>query len=227
MGQGFVCERNTRCRVSRRGDQPQRCGPLVVAVEISDRSWVLGAHVPGSTRPCSRLVIEPDAAQLTAALARLAKRAPIPPTRTVVAYEAGHTGFWLARLLRADGVEAYVHAPGERAGGSSGPPGQDRPAGRRAPAPRRAGLAARRTRRVLDGAGPGRGGRGSPPGGARAPGADDRARPAHQPCRRAAGDAGHHGLRPAPRRPTLAAGCMRSVRTASLSRLARGRSSSG
>lgn len=84
---------------------------LVVAVEISDRSWVLGAHVPGSTRPCSRLVIEPDAAQLTVALERLAKRAPVPPTRTVVVYEAGHTGFWLARLLRADGVEAHVLHP--------------------------------------------------------------------------------------------------------------------
>jgi transposase len=84
---------------------------LVVAVEISDRSWVLGAHVPGSTRPCSRLVIEPDVAQLTAALARLAKRAPVPPRRTVVAYEAGHTGFWLARLLRGEGIEAHVLHP--------------------------------------------------------------------------------------------------------------------
>jgi transposase len=84
---------------------------LVVAVEISDRSWVLGAHVPGSTRPCSRLVIEPDVAQLTAARARLAKRAPVPPRRTVVAYEAGHTGFWLARLLRDEGIEAHVLHP--------------------------------------------------------------------------------------------------------------------
>lgn len=84
---------------------------LVVAVEISDRSWVLGAQVPGSTRPCSRLVIEPDAAQLTAALSRLAKRAPVPPKRTVVVYEAGHTGFWLARLLRSEGIEAHVLHP--------------------------------------------------------------------------------------------------------------------
>jgi transposase len=84
---------------------------LVVAVEISDRSWVLGAQVPGSTRPCARLAIGPDAAQLAAALARLAKRAPVPPRRTVVAYEAGHTGFWLARLLRAEGIEAHVLHP--------------------------------------------------------------------------------------------------------------------
>jgi len=71
---------------------------LVVAVEISDRSWVFGAHVPGSTRACSRLVIEPKLEQLNAALARLARRAPVTPERTVVVYEAGHTGFWLARL---------------------------------------------------------------------------------------------------------------------------------
>src|SRR5689334_9015730 len=84
---------------------------LVVAVEISDRSWVLGAHVPGSTRPCSRLMIEPDVTHLIDAIARLAKRAPRPPARTIVAYEAGHTGFWLARLLRQRGVEAHVLHP--------------------------------------------------------------------------------------------------------------------
>jgi transposase len=84
---------------------------LVVALEISDRSWVLGAHVPGSTRSCSRLTIEPDVAQLTGAIARLAKRTPLPPKRTVVVYEAGHTGFWLARLLRTEGIEAHVLHP--------------------------------------------------------------------------------------------------------------------
>lgn len=84
---------------------------LVVAVEISDRSWILGAHVPGSTRACSQLSIEPDIVKLTDALTRLARRAPHPPTRTVVVYEAGHTGFWLARLLRQKGIEAHVLHP--------------------------------------------------------------------------------------------------------------------
>ena len=55
--------------------------------------------------------MKPDAAQLAAALARLAKRAPVSPRRTVVVYEAGHTGFWLARLLRAEGIEAHVLHP--------------------------------------------------------------------------------------------------------------------
>jgi hypothetical protein len=84
---------------------------LVVAVEISDRSWVLGAHVSGSTRSCSRLVIEPAFEQLVAALAHLTRRAALIPARTVVVYEAGHTGFWLARLLRAQGMEAHVLHP--------------------------------------------------------------------------------------------------------------------
>lgn len=48
----------------------------------------------------------------------LAKRASVLPTRTVVAYEAGHTGFWLARHLRQQGVEAHVlhpaSVPGDR-----------------------------------------------------------------------------------------------------------------
>src|SRR5690349_10751977 len=84
---------------------------LVVAVEISDRSWVLGAHVPGSARSCSRLVIEPAFEQLVAALAHLTRRASLRPARTVVVYEAGQTGFWLARLLRAQGMEAHVLHP--------------------------------------------------------------------------------------------------------------------
>lgn len=84
---------------------------LVVAIEISDRSWILGAHVPGSTKSCSRLTIGPVADQLTAALARFVSRAPVRPVRTVVVYEAGHTGFWLARLLRRDGIEAHVLHP--------------------------------------------------------------------------------------------------------------------
>lgn len=77
---------------------------LVVAVEISDKSWVVGAHVPGSTRACSRVVIAPSTVALTDVLARLAKRSRVPPKRTVVVYEAGHTGFWLARLLRDQGI---------------------------------------------------------------------------------------------------------------------------
>ncbi|MBV9964167.1 MAG: IS110 family transposase [Alphaproteobacteria bacterium] len=84
---------------------------LVVAVEISDRSWMLGAHVPGSARSSSRLVIEPAFEQLIAALAHLTRRAALRPARTVVVYEAGHTGFWLARLLRAQGMEAHVLHP--------------------------------------------------------------------------------------------------------------------
>ncbi len=84
---------------------------LVVAIEISDRSWVVGAHVPGSTKTCSRLLIEPNVVALKEALAKLTKRCRKQPERTVVIYEAGHTGFWLARLLRDEGIEAHVLHP--------------------------------------------------------------------------------------------------------------------
>jgi hypothetical protein len=56
-------------------------------------------------------LLEPDVAQLKEALKRLASRAPLPPKRMVVLYEAGHTGFWLARLLRQQGIEAHVLHP--------------------------------------------------------------------------------------------------------------------
>src|ERR671927_1113907 len=86
---------------------------LVVVIEMSQSSWLVAAIVPGVDRePLKKL--EPDADALLRLLQRWqdeAAKAGRTLRRGVGAYEAGRDGFWLARWLRARGVEAYVIHP--------------------------------------------------------------------------------------------------------------------
>lgn len=86
---------------------------LIAVVEMSQASWLVAGVVPGIERhPLKKLV--PDAEALLALLQRWqakAARAGRAIARTVLAYEAGRDGFWLARWLRARGIEAYVIHP--------------------------------------------------------------------------------------------------------------------
>jgi len=81
---------------------------LIAVIEMSQASWLVGAIVPGVERhPLKKLV--PDAEVLLGVLRRWreeATRAGRTITRIAVAYEAGRDGFWLARWLRAGGIEA-------------------------------------------------------------------------------------------------------------------------
>jgi transposase len=86
---------------------------VVAVVEMSQSSWLVAGIVPGVVRhPLKKLA--PDEAALLALLRRWqdeATRAGRRITRIAVAYEAGRDGFWLARWLRARGVEAHVIHP--------------------------------------------------------------------------------------------------------------------
>ena len=83
---------------------------LVVIVEMSQTSWLVAGTVPGlDRRPLKKL--EPNAPTLLRLVKRWvdeATKAGRTITRIVLAYEAGRDGFWLARWLRARGIEAYV-----------------------------------------------------------------------------------------------------------------------
>ncbi len=83
---------------------------LICVVELSRSSWLIGGMVPGVERqPLKKL--EPDAPGLIRVIERWrdeAIRAERMITRIVLAYEAGRDGFWLARWLRARGVEVHV-----------------------------------------------------------------------------------------------------------------------
>jgi hypothetical protein len=85
---------------------------IVAVIEMSQSKWLV-AIVPGVERqPLKRL--DADEAALLKVLHRWrneAGQAGRQIKRIVVAYEAGRDGFWLARWLRARGVEAYVIHP--------------------------------------------------------------------------------------------------------------------
>ena len=86
---------------------------LVVVVEMSASSWVVTGVVPGLMRqPLKKLGADCEA--LLGLVHRWrdeARKAGRRIERIVMAYEAGRDGFWLARWLRARGIEAYVIHP--------------------------------------------------------------------------------------------------------------------
>ena len=83
---------------------------LIAVIEMSQSSWLVAGVVPGIERhPTKKLT--PDEAALLRLLQRWrdeAGRAGQAITRITVAFEAGRDGFWLARWLRARGIEAHV-----------------------------------------------------------------------------------------------------------------------
>lgn len=86
---------------------------LVAVIELSQASWLIAGTVPGIERqPLKK--ITPDETTLLRLLHRWrdeAARSGRAITRTAVAFEAGRDGFWLARWLRGQGVEAHVIHP--------------------------------------------------------------------------------------------------------------------
>jgi transposase len=86
---------------------------LIAVIEMSLSSWLVAGIVPGIERhPAKKL--EPDETALLQLLRRWsdeAIKAGRSVARTVVAFEAGRDGFWLARWLRAHGIEAHVIHP--------------------------------------------------------------------------------------------------------------------
>jgi transposase len=101
---------------TRPSDSAARCydDALVLAVELSNKSWVLAAQVPGLPKTKARQAIAPTTDALMAAIDGYRRRAAAVGhafERVVAIYEAGWSGFWLARWLTARGVEAHVVQP--------------------------------------------------------------------------------------------------------------------
>ena len=72
---------------------------LYVAVEVSDKSWVVGIGDPQDPGKVSMHTLPPaDAEGLVAKIGNACDRAGDPP-RVLLTYEAGYEGFWLARRL--------------------------------------------------------------------------------------------------------------------------------
>jgi transposase len=87
---------------------------LVLAIELSNTSWVLAAQVPGLPRVKAKRTIEPKTEALMAAIEGYRDRAKATGRnieRVVATYEASWSGFWLARWLATQGVETNVIQP--------------------------------------------------------------------------------------------------------------------
>src|SRR6476660_4014996 len=111
--QPMECPMPQRDDLSRSLTAFQQDSTLVAVVELSRSSWLVAGIVPGIGRhPLKKLA--PDEEALLRLLQRWrdeAAGAGRTITRLAVAFEAGRDGFWLARWLRARGVEAHVIHP--------------------------------------------------------------------------------------------------------------------
>src|SRR6267154_2505432 len=85
-------------------------GTLIAVIEMSQSSWLVAGIVPGvERRPLKKLAVDESALLNLLNRWRVeAEKAGRKIERIAVAFEAGRDGFWLARWLRARGIEAYV-----------------------------------------------------------------------------------------------------------------------
>src|SRR3974390_1532400 len=83
---------------------------LIAVIEMSLSSWLVAGIVPGVERqPLKKLAVDESALlKLLHRWREEAEKAGRRIERIVVAFEAGRDGFWLARWLKARGIEAYV-----------------------------------------------------------------------------------------------------------------------
>jgi transposase len=83
---------------------------LTAVVELSKKTWLVAGIIPGVERqPLKKLAADEN--ELLKLLERWraeADKAGHKITRIAVAFETGRDGFWLARWLRARGIEAHV-----------------------------------------------------------------------------------------------------------------------
>src|SRR5258707_9386800 len=86
---------------------------IIAVVEMGQSSWLVAGMLPGMERD-PRKKLEPSPERLLGLLHGWrdeAVKAGRKITRIALAFEAGRDGFWLARWLRAHGVEAHVIHP--------------------------------------------------------------------------------------------------------------------
>jgi transposase len=90
------------------------CGTVFVAIELSQRSWLVTLHSPDRDRISRHKLESGDHAGLLALIesicARAARKLGSAP-KVVSCYEAGYDGFWLHRLLTAAGITNFVFDP--------------------------------------------------------------------------------------------------------------------
>jgi transposase len=87
---------------------------LILAIELSNTSWVLATQIPGLPGVKAKRSIEPTPEALMAAIGSYrvrAEKAGRYVDRVIAVYEAGWSGFWLVRWLAKYGIETHVIQP--------------------------------------------------------------------------------------------------------------------
>src|ERR1700739_636403 len=87
------------------------CAPLFVSLELSRSTWVATALAPDSSKMSKHTLVGGDGRKLLDLLARLKTRAEqriAAPVKVVAIQEVGLDGFWIHRLLEANGIESHV-----------------------------------------------------------------------------------------------------------------------
>src|SRR5438552_84451 len=87
---------------------------LFVSLELSRSTWVATSLAPGSKKMSKHTLVGGNGRELLELLARLKTRAEqriAAPVKVVTIHEVGLDGFWIHRLLEANGVESHVVDP--------------------------------------------------------------------------------------------------------------------
>ena len=89
-------------------------GTIFVAVELSQKTWLVTLHSPDRDRMSRHKLEGGDHAGLLELIEKVRRRAADKlgsVSRVVSCYEAGYDGFWLHRLLEAAGIMNFVFDP--------------------------------------------------------------------------------------------------------------------
>ncbi|ABQ71308.1 IS110 family transposase [Sphingobium jiangsuense] len=87
---------------------------VIVSVELSKRTWLVASLTPGAAKISLRTIPAGDSAALLGHLRNLESKTGErigKPAAIRLCFEIGYDGFWLARLLRANGIDTYVLDP--------------------------------------------------------------------------------------------------------------------
>jgi transposase len=93
---------------------PSNKNTVYIAIELSTSIWLVGTRLPGAAKSRMHRMNAGDTAALLALIEELRARPAKGPEQApdlVCCFEAGRDGFWLQRLLTANGVPTYVVEP--------------------------------------------------------------------------------------------------------------------
>ncbi len=85
--------------------------PIFASLELSRSRWLVTVMMSGGDKMSKYPVPGGDGGALLGLLSRMparAERHAAPPVRIVTIQEAGFDGFWIHRLLQANGIESHV-----------------------------------------------------------------------------------------------------------------------